>query len=230
MSETLDTSGEPQSPTVESAQRQILEIRMDPAHPFNIPNDPRRPFAVKKMERLYETIDRVENPKPPEEKPLLPEIPGVTFDTPRLNAGVRRMERLGFSHTETGDLLRYIATRTRAIASGKEEMPDRQATEATLKAEWGDGYPRKVLGANLIIETLDYDTRQHLERTQLGNDPRLIRRLAAAGARLLVAFDRKVEIMADPDFFGHLGTNMDRHRALVKELEEITKKLAGEMP
>ncbi len=112
MTETLDTSDEPQSPTVESAQRRILDMRMDPSHPLNNPNDPRHSFAVKDVERLYKTIDRVENPTAPRgdaaAQPRDPRRdPGRR---PQLNASVRRLERLGFSHSETSDLLKYVAT------------------------------------------------------------------------------------------------------------------------
>ena len=65
-------------------------------------------------------------------------------------------------------------------------MPDRTATEATLRAAWGGSYARNLAAVQAAVATAaakDPSLPAFLDRTGLGNDAGLIRRIAARVAR-----------------------------------------------
>jgi hypothetical protein len=197
----------------EQAEAEKNDMLTNREHPVNLPGDIRHKAAVGRLTRLYkrlEALDQAPAPAPePTEKPLIqmPVVegapPSFQWDVADINRQARLFERFGIGHDEFQTLFHEVVRRTKGIVSGQEEYPDREASEATLKAAWGDQFDRKILAARLFWQTLPDGTKSLLDRTGLGNDPNIVKRAAAAGGRLLAAHDRKAEIMADPDYRSH---------------------------
>ncbi|MFI5339839.1 MAG: hypothetical protein ACHQ7N_08370 [Candidatus Methylomirabilales bacterium] len=215
--------------TPEQFEDQKNEMLADAKGPLWNENDPRHKGAVRKFTKLTEqqlAADPATAPPPASEKALI-ELPEEgSWNVAEVNRHVGTLERFGFTRAETQDLLKGMTTKAKAIATGKAEMPDPAATEATLKEDWKGDFGRKALASRLFVATLPEQTRQMLNLTGLGDDVTLIRRAAAAGEKLLPLHDRKQQIEADPDFFmGRPGSNPERNKALAAEWNTIKRQL-----
>ena len=156
--------------------------------------------------------------------------PTFGWDVQEVNRHARMFERFGIGHAEFETLFHGLIRRAQAIGSGKEPRPDGGATVQELRSQWGDAFESKLLGAQLFAEALPEDTKRFLRQTGLANDAGIVRRMAAAEAKLVPLYQRRLEIEADGDYHGRLGTDMSRHAALVEERKKIMLQLAGELP
>lgn len=200
-------AGEPAGPTLPevdanprgvrdwSAAREIARIRQDPAHPYHHPHHPQHRAAAEGMRALYVTAYG-SGPIPGQEEPPGaapgkggPRVTGPTGESGEVDDLAAAAAEVGISREEVAGWL--------AWAAQPGPRPEQAATVATLQAEWGARYQENLTAAQLVAERLG--AQGLLDESGLGDDPALIRRLAAVGRPLLLAFQEINATRADQD-------------------------------
>lgn len=96
----------------------------------------------------------------------------------------------------------------------EERAQAQTKAEATLKAEWGEGFDKNLFKAQQVVKTFGDDgITQFLDETGLGNEPAVIKFLAKIGESLN-------EDTFKPDAVGHLGMTKDEAQ------EELNRTMA----
>ncbi len=220
---------DPMPTTAEAAQAEVDSVLK--THygegPYFDANHPGHSLAVERMGKLREVAAQP-SPTPataPEPAPVplveLALAEGKTLtaeETRAVNAAVLAMQEVGMAPDETGRWFGYIAEQVQA------DPPDAAETEQTLRQEWGDEFDQKFLAARLATQRLGRAFEQFLNATELGNDVRVIKRMASLGASLVPVAKRKREIEADPDFLDKFK-NPARHDELVADWNRALQKL-----
>jgi hypothetical protein len=134
----------------------------------------------------------------------------------------------------------YVKTGLESHQGIMQEMQRYQKqAEESLRQEWGKNYEANVDLARRTMRTYADATALQAIQEGAGNDPRLVKMFAKIGAAMgedkLVKGDasagsslaaRKQEILRHP---GLMDDRHPDHKALVKELEQIFKREAGEL-
>ncbi len=233
MSDTMPTTPEaandrPGQRSVADLEKRKLQIEADPDFLKGDRESPKHQLLVKDWNEVFNKLaERESTPAAPAPEPApvplvalaLPEGKTLTADETRaVNAAVAAMQEVGMAPDETGRWLHYIAEQVQA------DPPDATETEQTLRQEWGDEFDQKFLAARLATQRLGRAFQQFLNATELGNDVRVIKRMASLGASLVPVAKRKREIERDPDFLSKFK-NPARNAALVKEWNEVFARL-----
>jgi hypothetical protein len=129
------------------------------------------------------------SPSAPLPAPPAPE--GVEWSPEGGQAIAEGMKLLGISAADAKELTHYCVARYQAVEAG-EAPPDPAVTEATLRRECaarGESYEDLVLAAQLVSMQVHPRIREVLHYVPaLGNDPRVIRQLAAHGGTMATAY------------------------------------------
>jgi hypothetical protein len=233
-----------------AAVTEIWQIRDNPAHAYNNPNARDHDTAKAHMRSLYERgygmapiVDGVvqageaapiRGPESANEEPAPIEIPDEhsTPPDPGLapvwhDVGVRELAttvaEIGMPAAEVADWIRYAGQTDPAT------IPQPEETLAQLRQEWGVHYERKLGAALLVAERLPASTRAVLNQSGLGDDPRLIRRLAELGAPLLEAREAIDRILADRTNPYYDGQH-PRHQVARAGMRKLYVKVYGNRP
>jgi hypothetical protein len=127
---------------------------------------------------------------------------------------------IGIGPGEVSTWLKHAAEA--AVSEGTDEAE----TLATLHAEWGGAFEKKLEAARLVTKRIGPAFERQLDETGLGNDPRLIKRLAEVGAPLLEAHDRYMRTKFNPDYPVNRLDHRD-HAQAVAEMERLRVKVYG---
>ncbi len=217
-------------PTTPEAAQAELDATLKTGYgegPYFDANHPGHTLAVERMGKLRELAESAPPTPAPAEAPPDPLIPlpslpeGQTWkadDVTAVNHYVQSVTALGMAPEEAGRWFHW------ALEQVRERPPDPQETLATLREEWGEKFEEQFQAARLATEKMGEGFKAFLNRTEVGNDIRVIKRMAALGASLLPLAKRKRAIETDPDFLTKFKSP-ERNTALVKEWQDLFKQL-----
>jgi hypothetical protein len=105
-------------------------------------------------------------------------------------------------------------------------IPQPEETEATLRQEWGGDFDAKLAAARLAVGRMPRAFAAFLNRTALGDDPKVIRRLAELGAPLREAreeIDRTLRDRRHP----FQDTRHPQHEVAVSRIHGLYQRVYG---
>jgi hypothetical protein len=203
-------------------------LMADPAHPITTVEDPRHGQALADAAALHGADAEPPAPAHPEAPaaPLpfaLPALPdGERWHEPTVRAFHASATALGVSDAETAAWLN-------AYAQPAADAPDPSETARTLKQEWGAAYEANLRAARLALERFPVRVQHTVETTDLGNDPRLLRRLAELGRPLLRVTEEIARIRRDAAH-PYNNPNHPRHAAEREKVRALYVTVYGERP
>ncbi len=202
------------SPAAETLRTELADIMSNPQHPLHAGYHRNDPAVIKEIEGKYQKIYgsgplqldggvsvQAEGPAGqaptegslPAQPAALPSIPapeGWQWQPGAGEAIADAAQALGIAGADMTEIMRHCFTRYHAAEAG-EQPPDEATTAATLRSECaarGEDYDTLILGAQLAALWLPPRLRSELEDPAIGNDPHLIRFLAARGQAMAKAY------------------------------------------
>jgi hypothetical protein len=217
----------PPSRTIAQLRERKIEIERDPAF-WSAQDFTKNRALVDEYHQVVNQIGDQDAPPPPAAAaaadPVIP-MPappdGRRWDAEEVNTAVAAAERFGMSKTEAAEWAQYI------VDASRRPPPDESETLATLRQEWGKDFATKLAAAQAAVAKMPASFRIMLDRTELGNDPRLIRRMAALGADLHTVRGEILKRVSDPQHPVNLGGHPE-HAKAVEELGAMFKTLHGD--
>ncbi len=212
MNEMPVTTPTPPAPTTppdqtsrEDLETQKLAIEADPDFLSRYRDPARNSLLVKQWNDIHQKLHAVEQasptPAPAHAPPVslipLPASPEGEWSpevVTTVNEYVQSVGTLGMPPEEARRWLHYAGEQLQA------DPPNPEETVASLKIEWGADFSTKLEAARLATEKLGERFKTDLNATGLGDDVRVIRRMAELGASLVSAAARKRGIEANPHF------------------------------
>ncbi len=223
----------PPEPSPEQARGEIVKILGDSTHAYFDVRSPAHDDAIRDVTHLHEqaypepTPPGKASPEAPATDPAALPLPvgpapeGKEWNREFLESAKRDADDLGVPASEAAEIVQYCVSRDPAAC------PDTETALAMLQEQWGNRTDFNILASQLVARRLDPVSFEALNEG-LGDDPGLIRRFAAKGQALALAWEKLQAIYQNPMHPYHLkfrGT--PAHEQAIQEVQRLVETVHG---